>query len=167
MDSAHYGQNPLLRVPTLVDGDLWIPESDHIARYVVTALVTEDPLNVLTPTTAELKQLAVLNGIMAHEVTIIMATHGGMSDVMTHTYFQKLAKAMTSGLLWLDRDLDTERKTFNYIDVATLCMWQHLLHYRTLCGLQSFQRIAHRVARFSDRQSVVDTLPAAFIQSLV
>lgn len=160
-DAARYGQNPLMRVPTLINGDRWIIESDHIARHVVATRAPHDPLNVLTPTPADLNQLAVVNGIMAHEVTIILAARGGLSDVMAHTYFQKLGDAITSGLSWLDYTLDAERERFDYVDVATICMWEHLVHYELVPGLQGFPRIAGRVARFSSRDSVARTTPQA------
>lgn len=164
-DAARYGQNPLMRVPTLIAGDLWLIESDHIARHIVSTRAPHDPLNVLTPTTAELNQLAVMNGIMAHEVTIILAARGGLTDVMSHTYFQKLAQAITSGLSWLDQELDSERESFHYVDVVTICMWEHLNHYEIVPGLQGFQRIAERVARFSTRDSVARTTPQASLEA--
>jgi glutathione S-transferase len=161
MDAARYGQNPLMRVPTLIDGDLWLIESDHIARHIVATRAPHDPCNVLTPAAVDLNRLAVVNGIMAHEVTIILAARGGLDDVMSHTYFQKLGNAITSGLTWLDRQIDSERESLDYVDVATICMWDHLVHYALIPGLQSFQRITERVARFSARDSVAQTTPQA------
>jgi glutathione S-transferase len=160
-DAARYGQNPLMRVPTLIDGDLWVIESDHIARHIVMTRAPHDPFHVLTPAVADLNRLAVINGIMAHEVTIILAARGGLTDVMSHTYFQKLGSAITAGLTWLDRDIDSGRESFDYVDVATICMWEHLVHYAIIPGLHGFQRIAERVARFSTRQSVAHTTPQA------
>lgn len=164
-DAARYGQNPLMRVPTLIDGDLWIIESDHIARHLVATRAPHDPLSVLTLTTADLNRLAVLNGIMAHEVTIILAARGGLTDVMAHTYFQKLTHAITSGLSWLDQNLDSERESFDYVDVVTICMWEHLVHYGIVPGLHGFPRIAERVARFSRRDSVAHTTPQASLEA--
>lgn len=160
-DAARYGHNPLMRVPTLLDGDQWIIESDHIVRHIVTTRAPHDPLRVLSPTVADLNRLAVVNGIMAHEVTIILAARGGLGDVMAHTYFQKLARAMTEGLAWLDRELDPAREAFDYVDVATICMWQHLVHYALLPGLDGYPRLAARVARFAARPSVARTTPEA------
>jgi glutathione S-transferase len=165
VDATRYGQNPLMRVPTLIDGDVWLIESDHIARYIVATRAPQDPLNVLTPTAADLNRLAVMNGIMAHDVTLILAARGGLTDVMAHTYFQKLARAITSGLAWLDRELDRERESFDYVDVVTICMWEHLEHYGIVPGIESFQRIAERVARFSQRDSVARTTPRASLEA--
>jgi glutathione S-transferase len=164
-DATRYGQNPLMRVPTLIDGDRWLIESDHIVRHVIATRAPHDPLNALTPTIDDLNQLSVLNGIMAHEVTLILAARGGLADVMVHTYFQKLSHAITSGLSWVDQTLDSEREGFNYVDVVTICMWEHLVHYGTVPGLQSFQRIAERVARFSTRDSVARTTPQASLEA--
>lgn len=160
-DATRYGDNPLMRVPTLIDGDQWIIESDHIVRHVVATRAPHDPLKVLSSTASELNRLAVINGIMAHEVTIILAARGGLTDAMTHTYFQKLAHAIRSGLDWLDRTIEPDCEGFDYVDVATICMWQHLVHYDLLPGLASFRRIAERVAKLAERESVARTTPAA------
>ena len=160
-DLSRHGQNPLMRVPTLIDGDLWLIESDHIVRHIVATRAPHDPLHALTPGVAALNQLAVLNGIMANEVTILLAARGGLVDVMAHAYFKKLAQAIAAGLAWLDRELDPDREGFDYIDVVTVCMWEHLLHYNDLPGLDGYPRIAARVARFSSRDSVTRTTPSA------
>ena len=34
-DVRDFGNNPMMKVPTLVDDDCWIIESDHIAQYLV------------------------------------------------------------------------------------------------------------------------------------
>lgn len=160
-DAAGYGKNPLMRVPTLIDGEQWVIESDHIVRHIVTTRAPHDPLRVLSPTVAEMNRLAVVSGIMANEVTIILAARGGLADVMSHAYFQKLAAAMSAGLAWLDRELDPGREGFDYVDVATICMWQHVVHYGLVPGLDGYPSIAGRVARFAERPSVAGTTPAA------
>jgi glutathione S-transferase len=155
-----YGGNPLMQVPTLLDGDTWFSEADQIARHLVTSRVPRDPLNVLNPKSNDCKQLVVLNGIMAHEATIVLArAGGGMSNVMDHTWSRKLARAVGSGLGWLDQQIESDRVGFDYLDVTTVCMWHHHLHFDLIPGLPAFPRLAARVARFSNRPSVLRTAP--------
>src|ERR1043166_6872223 len=62
-----YGENPLLRVPTLLHDGRTIFESDHIARYVVAHFDAADRLRVRSEDVDDMNRLAVLNGIMAKE----------------------------------------------------------------------------------------------------
>ena len=154
-----YADNPLLRVPTLVDGDQWLIESDHIARYVVAKFDPEDRLGVRSELPRDLNRLAVVNGIMANEVVLILAKRGGLSEIESVAYFRKLLSAIVGGLEWLDAAVDDDPR-FDYRDVALVCMWQHLAHYK-LVSLEPHTRIAARVARFEGRPSIATTTPEA------
>jgi glutathione S-transferase len=131
---AAYGDNPLLRVPTLFHGPLTLIESDHIARYVVAQFDPTDRFGVRSEHVDDLNRLAVVNGIMNNEVVLILA---------------KRAR------------LDPDRDTFDYRDIATICLWQHLTHYRMAADPSRYPRLAARVARFSDRPSIASTAPEA------
>ena len=76
---AAYGDNPLMRVPTLVHDDVALIDSDHIARYLVAQFDPRDRFRVDTRDAAELNRLAVVNGIMANEVVLILAKRGGLN----------------------------------------------------------------------------------------
>jgi len=107
-----------------------------------------------------MNRLAVLNGIMGHEVTLILARRGGLEDLDSVAYFRKLFRSIASGLAWLDRELDPDAGSFDYVDIATICMWDHAVHYQLVAGLDGYARIAARAARFADRDSVARTTPA-------
>jgi glutathione S-transferase len=143
--TASYGGNPLLRVPALVDGDVTLIDSDHIARYLV----------------RDLTRLALVNGIMANEVVLILARRGGLTDIEGVAYFRKLTAAIDNALAQLDQDIDVDAPGLDYGDIATICMWQHIDHYQLRPDLDRHVRIAARVARFRDRASVASTTPAA------
>lgn len=160
-DAAAYGHNPLLQIPTLIDGDLRIIDSDHIVRHVVATRAPDDPLRILALSVAELNQLAVLNGIMAHQATVMLAQLGGLTDWMANAYFRKLAHGVMNGLEWLDQQLDCRQDSFTYIDIATICMWQHLWHFGTFPEVPACRRIAQRVESLAARESIVSTRPGA------
>jgi glutathione S-transferase len=158
---AAYGDNPLLRVPTLFHGSVTLIESDHIARYVVAQFDPTDRFGVRSEHVDDLNQLAVVNGIMNNEVVLILAKRAGLAQIDDVAYFQKLASAIDSGLTWLDLRLDPDRDTFDYRDIATICLWQHLTHYRMAAEPARYPRLAARVARFSARPSIASTAPDA------
>ena len=160
---ADYGNNPLMRVPTLVHGDVTLIDSDHIARYLVSVFDTHDRFGVDTKHPDDLVRLAVVNGIMANEVVLILAKRGGLSDLEQVAYFRKLASAIDEGLAWLEALVAPAGDRFDYADIATICMWQHLVHYQLsmLAPLARYPRLAARVAHLSTRDSVARTTPEA------
>lgn len=156
-----YGDNPLLRVPTLVHGGQTVIESDHIARYLVGVYDPGDRLGVRSERPDDMNRLAVLNGVMDNEVVLILAKRGGLADLDGVAYFRKLSSAMERGLAWLDARTDPDAGDFDYRDVTTVCLWQHLAHYAIVPGLDRYPRLAARVGRFASRPSIATTTPEA------
>lgn len=150
-DAASYGANPMLRIPTLVDGDVTLHDSEHIARWLVAK--HGDPLGVGSVEVDALNQLAVANTVMANEVVLILAERGGLQD-LSSSYFVKLRTAIVDGLAWLDAHASGE---FSWRTVATICMWDHVVHYKLVPI--DYPRLAAHVARFADRPSVATTTP--------
>lgn len=153
-----YAGNPLMRVPVLVDGDVRLVESDHIVRYLVGRFDPADRLGVKNETPEALNRLAVLNGIMANGVVLILAKRGGLEGLENVVYFQKLIAAIDGALAWLDARIDPDAAGFDYRDIALICMWQHLGYYG-LRPLEAYGRLAARVGRFAKRPSVVPSTP--------
>ena len=153
-----YASNPLMRVPVLVDGELRLIESDHIARYLVGKLDPADRLGVRSENPEHLNRLAVLNGVMANEVVLILAKRGGLEGIENVVYFQKLISAIDGALAWLDARTDPDAPGFDYRDITTICMWQHIGYY-ALRPLDAYSRLAARVAKFAKRPSVVPSTP--------
>lgn len=154
-----YANNPLMRVPTLVHGAVTVIESDHIARYLVGLHDPDDRLRVRSERVDDLNRLAVINGIMANEVVLILAKRGGLADLDGVVYFRKLTAAIDAGLTWLEASTDLDAD-FDFRDIALICAWQHLAHYQ-LRPLDAYPRLGMRVAQFADRPSVASTTPEA------
>ena len=154
---AAYGGNPLMRVPTLVDGDQTLIESDHIARYLVGRHDPGDRFGVRSERVRDLNRLAVANGVMANEVVLILAKRGGVEDIEGVSYFRKLTTGIHSGLAWLDASVDDDPH-LDYADIAAICMFQHARHYE-LVPLDAYARLAARVERFAGRPSIASTAP--------
>jgi glutathione S-transferase len=160
-DPSAFADNPLMRVPTLVHGDEMVIESDHIARYIVARYDPDDRFGVRSEHVRDLNRLAVIGGIMDNEVVLILAKRGGLVDLDGVAYFRKLASAIDAGLAWLDRETDPDAMPFDYVDIATICMWQHLIHYQMVKGTECYSRIAARVGRHADRASIASSTPEA------
>ncbi len=156
-----FGENPLMRLPTLVHDGRTVIESDHIARYLVGQFDPEDRFRVRSEDVDDMNRLAVVGGIMDNEVVILLAKRGGVTDIEGITYFRKLLAAIDKGLAWLDAAIDPDAGDFDYRDIATICMWQHIVHYQVAKNLERYPRIAARVARFADRPSIASTTPQA------
>ena len=158
--TSSYGDNPLLRVPTLLHEGRTIIESDHIARYLVARFDPADRFGVRSEDVDDLNRLAVMNGVMANEVVPILARRGGLAGVDDVVYFQKLKRAIGEGLAWLEARVDVDDDGLDWRDIVLACMWQHLEHY-AIVPLGDFERIRARVARLAARPSIASTTPAA------
>jgi glutathione S-transferase len=81
-DRAVFGPNPLMKVPTLLDGGRAVFDSDHIAAHLVRTHADDDRFGVLTQDVDDLNMRAVMNGVMAAEVELILAARGGLDTTL-------------------------------------------------------------------------------------
>jgi len=126
--AAVFGANPLMRVPTWVDGDTWLIDSDHIARYLARRHDPEDTFGVLTEDVSQLNLRAVMNGVMASEVELILARRTGI-DTEVLPRFDKIKSAITQGLEWLEAHAAFFPEQPSYAGFHLVCLWDHLLLY--------------------------------------
>ncbi len=159
-----YGENPLLRVPTLVRGAETLIDSDHIARYLVSLYDPADRLQVNSLAVDDLNRLAVVTGIMNNEVVLLLAKRAGVADLEAVAYFRKLRSAIDGGLDWLEARVDEGDPRFRYADLALVCLWQHLVHYGLVEEPGRYARIAACVDRAMARPSVASTTPTRSLE---
>jgi len=157
-DPHAFADNPLMRVPAWRDDEGTWFESDHIARRVVARFDPHDRFGVRSERLDDLNRLAVISGIMANEVVLVLARRSGSTEVDSNAYFQKLALAIEGGLAWLDERI-TLAAPLDYRDMALVAMWQHANHYELVRA--TYPRIAARVAELAHRPSVAETAPEA------
>lgn len=130
-DPAHFGPNPLFKVPTLVDGAHVVFDSDHIAAHIVRRHDPADRFAVLTAEPEALNARAVMNGVMAAEVEIILAERTGI-DTRGLQRFEKLRESIRGGLAWLDARCDRVPQDPSYLAFHFVAMWDHLAFYKTI-----------------------------------
>ncbi len=126
-DPAAYGPNPLMKVPTLLDGERVVFESDHIAACLVRAHDPGDRFGVLATDVATLNARAVMNGVMAQEVELLLAERSGLST--DHPRFDKMRASLLLGLAWLEDHAGVFPRQPSYLGFHLLALWDHLVIY--------------------------------------
>lgn len=151
-----FGANPLMKVPTLVDGDCTILDSDHIAQYLVRTYDPTDRFRVGTTDVDELNTRAVMNGIMATEVELILAARTGL-DTHAHRRFDKMRSAIVAGLGWLEQRGKVFPMEPTYLGFHLAAMWDHLELYG-VCDLD-FPNLRAAATRWNALPYIAATKP--------
>ena len=152
-----FGANPLMKVPTLIDGDCTIFDSDHIAQYIVRKYDPADRFQVGTTDVEQLNARAVMNGIMATEVELILAERTGM-DTRAFRRFDKMRSAITAGLEWLDQRSRVFPAEPTYLGFHLMALWDHLELYG-VCNLD-FTNLRRVTAQWRGLPCVSATKPS-------
>ena len=155
-DPALFGPNPLMKVPTLLDGERIVFESDHIAGYLAREHDPSDRFGVLTSDVDALNARAVMNGVMSAEAELILAARTGI-DIQAHRRFDKMRESIRLGLKWLDARSALFPDDPVYLNFHLVSMWDHLVFY----GLVplDYPRLQQHAARFADIPYIAATKP--------
>lgn len=129
--AAIFGPNPLMKVPTLVDGELVVFDSDHIAQTIVRQYAPDDQFEVLTTEVEQLNARAVINGVMAAEVELLLAARTGI-DIHNLPRFDKIRSAMHAGLAWLEQNSMMFERQNNFLAFHLVCMWDHIVLFKSI-----------------------------------
>ena len=156
-EAAVFGPNPLMKAPTLVDGDCVVFDSDHIAQYLVHRYDPDDRLGVLDGRVATLNARAVMNGAMAAEVELILAARTGI-DTAAHARFDKLRAVIDGALAWLETNAAVFPETPSYLGFHLVSLWDHLALY-DLRPLAAYPRLHKLAARLDARPEIAATRP--------
>lgn len=160
-DPADFGGNPILRIPTLVDGDQWVVESDRIAQYLAERYDPQDRFQVLGMDVQQRNALSMIHAAMIAEVEIILSQRSGIEEIGRFDYFRRHYVVIDRCLAWLEEEgaQAWPQVDCSYLDIALTCMWDHLQHYGTLPEMERFPWIAARVATFRERPAFRDSAP--------
>ncbi|GHA72580.1 glutathione S-transferase family protein [Cognatilysobacter bugurensis] len=126
-DPARFGPNPLLKVPTLIDHGRPVFESDHIAMHLVRTRDPDDRFDVLTADVDVLNARAVLNGVMALEVELILGARSGLDTAQPR--FAKMREAIERSLAWLESNASVFEGPVSYLGFHVLSMRDHVALY--------------------------------------
>lgn len=155
-EASAWGENPLMRVPTLVDGHTWVVDSDHIAAYLARRLDPADRFDVHTVDVDVLNARAVMNGVMAAEVEVVLARRSGL-DTAGSSRFDKHLEAIQRGLRWLDDHAVLFAGPPTYAGLHLVSLWDHVALY-DLVPLEH-PRLAERVEALSALPWVAASAP--------
>ncbi len=123
-----FANNPLMKVPALVDGSQVLFDSDHIAQYIVQEYAPDDRYQVMLTDPKSLNARAVLNGIMSAEVELVLAARTGI-DTSRYQRFERHREAINQSLGWLEEHLHEIPEEPSYLNFHLVCMWEHLVLY--------------------------------------
>ena len=159
---SDFGGNPILRVPVLEDGEEWVVESDAITRYLLeTYDGGRDRFHYFGMTPPQRNALSILSAIMGAEVELILSQRSGIGADEGRLYFARYRGVIRHGLSWIEEHAAAlwPPADFSYLDVALICMWDHLRYNMVADGLEACSWIAGRTAKFRMRPSVAATSP--------
>jgi glutathione S-transferase len=162
VDPAEFGGNPILRVPVLRDGPHWVIESDQIVRHLLeTYDHGSDRFAFFSMSTAQRNALSIVSAIMGAEVELILSKRSGLAEDAGGLYFRRYREVIGQGLAWLERDAAAiwPEVEFSYLDIALLCMWDHLRYNRLRDETGSCPWIDARTLRHASRATVAATAP--------
>lgn len=145
LDPAGFGPNPLMKVPTLIDGGRAVFESDHIAAHLVRTRDPGDRFGVLTADVDALNARAVMNGAMAVEVELVLGARSGLDT--SHPRFDKMRASLVAALDWLERGHEVFGDAPDYLGFHLVSLWDHVALY-DLVPLEH-PRLRARVERLS------------------
>lgn len=155
---AKFADNPLAKVPVLVDAGTWLIESDHIAAYLSRKYDAGDALGVRTEDVFDLNARALLNGMMAEEVKLILAKRTGV-PVERYSFFDKSFASLKQGFEWLERHAGRfEPEAPKYRDLHLVCLWDHIAYY-DLVPLGGYPGLRNAVAKISADPLVLKSAP--------
>lgn len=154
---AVFGTNPLMKVPTLVDGHHIVFDSDHIVQYIVRTHDPNDRFHVFTTDVDALNTRAVMNGIMATEVELILAARTGI-DTRAHQRFDKMRAMILAGLGWLDQRTKVFPMEPTYLGFHLTAMWDHLELYGIVD--LDFPNVRQTAARWNALPYIAVTKPS-------
>ena len=157
-------ENPLMKVPVLYHGDNWIIESDHIASYIVSNVDLKDKYQVDSKKLFDLNTRAMLNGIMAEEVKVIVAQR---HNVPVHQYsnFNRSIDAVNNGLAWLESNHSKfDARTPTYREFHLACCWDHLVYYNFVADMETRFPKIHEIVSYVSSNSIINaTAPIVLV----
>ncbi len=157
-DATSFADNPMMKVPVLVDDSTVVFDSDHIAAHLTRRLDPDDRFGVLTQDVDALNARAVMNGVMAAEVEIILAQRTGLKTEGLPR-FAKLERSMREGIGWLEANAAIIPLQPSYLGFHLVALWDHVQLYGVLGDLEA-PALQERVQRLSAHAFIKASGPA-------
>ncbi len=161
-DPSDFAGNPILRVPVLRDGSTWVIESDQIVRHILETYDRgNDRFSFFSMNAAQRNALSILSAIMGAEVELLLSRRSGLVSEAGALYFGRYRSVIGHGLAWIEANGAAvwPEAEFSYLDIALVCMWDHLRYNRLGDETISWPWIEERTARHASRPSVAATTP--------
>jgi hypothetical protein len=119
----------------------------------------QDCFGILSMDVKQQNVLSMIHAAMAAEVEIILSQRSGIEGIKEYPYFQRHFQVIRHCLTWLNangRSCWTSQE-MSFLDIALVCMWDHLNHYQTISNLDDFIWVKQRIKNFRNRVSLQET----------
>lgn len=166
--SDKFGGNPLQMFPVLEDGATKLFESDIICEYLCDKYGKASPVNSFLPSAenkyADLKRMAVMNGVMASGVKLIRAMRSEIPNYLEFPFFRQEKAAISEGLEWLDKDLGNRTAYYSgritMLDIGLMCAAEWVVFRNVISDLSFYPNIVRFVEANKTRPSFASTHPS-------
>ena len=157
LDTACYGDNPALKIPTLIDERGALFGAENICHALVRrsqkdGVVMRGALDDRLVTNAE----ELVLHIMSAEVTLVMAKFTG------HAAPPKVVRSIENSLSWLDERIAAivgalpAERSLSFVETSLFCVLTHL-PWREVMDVSSWKRLDDFRRRFEERESARTT----------
>lgn len=167
----NFANNPLLQLPTLVDGEAKIFDSALICQYLLEKYGSERSALRYLPNpekkTCDLLRLVVINGGMDAGVKLIRAKRSEIPEFQKFTMFRQEQTALTAALDWLDKDFEMHAKgqqtyypgVFSMLEVSLQCFLDWAPFRQLVPNLDAWPRLKTFNQYHQGRPSFLKTHP--------
>ncbi len=157
VDLAVFGENPLLAVPVLKDGESTIFDSDGICEYLVRRYNPADEYGVLRHDLRTLNARAVMNGVMAAEVELVLSARMGL-EIQNQPRLDRKREVIKQGLEWLEANSDLFGDQVDYLSFHLISLWDHLELFKFMPSIR-LPKISAQVEYLRQIPFVVESAP--------
>lgn len=153
-----YAGNPLMGVPVLTGDELWLVDSDNIISFLVRKYDSLDRLKVQSTRIEDLNIRAILNGLMASEVRLILGKRTGI-PIDEFQFFDKAKQSIIESLRWLEARADVfDADNISINEIHLVCAFEHLKYYEFV-DLSEFSRLSALTDATGSRAFIAKSSP--------
>jgi glutathione S-transferase len=171
VSADQFASNPLLQLPTLVDGTERVFDSSIICEYLIDTYGSKRSALVYLPKPEskfkDLQRLAILNGGMDAGVKIIRAARSDIPNFDQYTMFKQERVAIQDALAWLDKDLSAQSfyyaGVFSILEVTLQCFLDWAQFRNLIKSLDQWPNLKRFNEFHQTRPSLFKTHPAQVV----
>ena len=163
-----FAGNPLHQFPVLEDGAKKLIESDIICEYLIENYGKNSAIKTFLPNEenkyADLKRLAIINGVMSSGVKLIRGKRSEIANLEQYPFFRQEKAAALAGLEWLNKDLGHCDSYYlgrlTMLDISLQCLCEWVVFREIIPNLALYPNLNYFVEQNKNRASFALTHPS-------